>query len=253
MIPQAYEFKRVAARFRQKSVYGFHFTGIETAPVYYFADQAAFDSDAVGDLRSLIMEAPLQLPHPAVVFEVKDRHPERSSFLVYARQFEDRVEAVLVYKLRPCRQWSDCMAHAVFAKPGWSEVTANPKLGPEESAIFNEVATGIVWRALTILAHAGEEKTRKIKPALRRKYAKAGVRGWSWHQITIDLDRAQAKQAALGGTHTSPRWHIRRGHWRKLADGRRIFIRQCQIGDPANGGVVKDYMVKNHIAKGAST
>ncbi|NOX73479.1 MAG: hypothetical protein GXP03_07615 [Alphaproteobacteria bacterium] len=252
MIPQAYEFKRVASQFRQKSTYGFHFAGIETAPVYYFADQAAFDSDAVGDLRSLIMDAPLRLPHPAVIFEVNDRHPERSSFLVYARQFEDRVEAVLVYKLKPRRQWSDCLAHAVFTKPGWSEVTANPKLGPEEAAIYNEVATGIVWRALTILAHAGAVKERKVKPALRRKYAKAGVRGWTWRQITIDLDRARAKHAALGGTHASPRGHIRREHWRRLADGRRIFIRQCQIGDPVKGGVVKDYVVKNYIAKGAS-
>ncbi|NOX73762.1 MAG: hypothetical protein GXP03_09130 [Alphaproteobacteria bacterium] len=252
MIPEAYEFKRVAAQFCKKSAYGFHFAGIETAPVYYFADQAAFDSDVVGDLRSLIMDAPLQLPHPAVIFEVRDRNPQRSSLLVYARQFEGRVEAVFIYKDKKRRQWTDCLAHAVFTKPGWSEVTANPKLSQKEAAIYNEVVTGIVWRALTILAHAGEEKTRKINPALRRKYAKAGVRGWSWHQITIDLKRARAKHAALGGTHASPRWHIRRGHWRRLAGGRRIFIRQCQIGDPATGGVVKDYVVKNYIVKGAS-
>jgi hypothetical protein len=244
MIPQAYEFKRVAAQFRQKSAFGFHFAGIETAPVYYFAGQEAFDSDAVGDLRPLIMGEPLQLPHPAVVFEVKDRHPERTSLRVYARPFEDRVEAVFVYKDKRRRQWSDCMAHAVFAKPGWSNVTANPEVTQEEAAIYNEVVASIVWRALTILAHAGDVKERKITPALRRKYAKAGVRGWTWHQIIIDLDRARAKHTALGGTHASPRWHIRRGHWRRLANGRRIFINQCQVGDSAHGGVVKDYIVK---------
>jgi hypothetical protein len=244
MIPEAYEFKRVAARFRQKSAYGLLFEGIETAPVYYFADQAAFDSDAVGDLRFLIMDEPLRLPHPAVVFEVKDRHPERSALLVYARQFEDRVEAAFLYKDKWRRHWTDCLVHAVFPKPGWSEITPNPRLSQKEAAIYDEVATGIVWRALTILAHAGEEKTREVKRASRRKYAKAGVRGWTWHQITIDLDRARAKHVALGGTHASPRWHIRRGHWRQLADGRRIFIRQCQIGGPARGGVVKDYIVK---------
>lgn len=244
MIPQAYEFKRVAAQFRQKSAYGFHFAGIETAPVYYFADQEAFDSDAVGDLRSLIMEAPLRLPHPAVIFEVKDRHPERSSLLVYARQFEDRVEAAFVYKDKRRRQWTDCLAHVVFAEPGCSNVTANPEATHKEAVIYNEVVASIVWRALTILAHAGDVKERKVNPALRRKYARAGVRGWTWHQITIDLDRARTKHAVLGGTHASPRWHIRRGHWRTLADGRRIFIRECQIGDPATGGVVKHYIVK---------
>ena len=28
-----------------------------------------------------------------------------------------------------------------------------------------------------------------------------------------------------------------------LADGRRIFIRECQVGDMTRGGVVKDYEV----------
>jgi hypothetical protein len=248
MIPQAYEFKRVAAQFRKKSAYGFLFAGIEAAPIYYFADQAAFDSDAVGDLRSLIMDAPLQLPHPAVVFEVKDRHPERSSLLVYARQFEDRVEAAFIYKDKRHRQWTDCLAHAVFTKPGLAECCPHPQLGPDEANIYGEVATGIVWRALAILAHAGAVKERKVNPNMRRKYAKAGVRGWTWHQVTIDLERARVKHAAFGGTHASPRWHIRRGHWRRLSGGRRIFVSQCQVGDPARGGVVKDYIVK-----GAST
>jgi hypothetical protein len=85
-------------------------------------------------------------------------------------------------------------------------------------------------------------------PALRRKYSKAGVRGWTWHQITIDPARLREKIAPQGGTHASPRWHIRRGHWRQLADGRRVFVRQCQVGDPEQGGVVKDYIVKGSAA-----
>lgn len=70
MIPQAYEFKRIASRFRQVSTFGFLFEGIETAPVYYFDDQESFDSDEVGALRAQIITGPLRLPHPCVVFEV---------------------------------------------------------------------------------------------------------------------------------------------------------------------------------------
>jgi len=248
MIPEAYEFKRLVSRFRKMSMFGFLFEGMESAPVYYFADQAAFDSDEVAALRSRIMTGPLRLPHPAVIFEVRDHGPARSALLVYARQFDDRVEAAFVFKDRRHRKWTDCLCHAIFDRPGLAESIPHPDLSEEEVQKYGEVATGIVWRALSILAHAGEARERKVMPALRGKYAKAGVRGWTWHQITIDLDRARARQQPLGGTHASPRWHVRRGHWRQLADGRRVFVRQCQIGDPALGGVVKDYIVKGRAA-----
>ena len=248
MIPQAYEFKRLAPQFRKRSTFGFLFEGIEAAPVYYFADQEGFDSDEVAALRTRIITGPLRLPHPCVVFEVKDRDPQRAALLVYARQFGDRVEAAFVYKSKRQRQWTDCLFHAVFAEPGVAEGFPHPKLGGNEVAIYGEVTTGIVWRALSILAHVAEIKPRIISPGLRSKYAKAGVRGWTWHQITIDPERLRAKSTPQGGTHASPRWHVRRGHWRQLADGRRVFVRQCQVGDPARGGVVKDYIVKGQAA-----
>lgn len=248
MIPFSYEFKRLAPHLRLKSTYGFFLDGVEAAPVYYFADQAAFDSDEVDALGPLVMAEPLKLPHPGVIFEVKDRHPNRAALLVYARQFEDRVEAALFSRDRKRMRWTDCLAHAVFEKPGWAEVTAHPRISDDHAHMYLEAASGIVWRALGILAFAGQDKPRKVIPSQRRRYAKAGVQGWTWHQITIDLERARSKAPALGGTHASPRWHIRRGHWRQMADGRRVFVRQCQVGDPVRGGVVKDYIVKGQAA-----
>ena len=248
MIPQAYEFKRIASDFRLRSQYGFCFEGIETAPVYFFADQEAFDSDEVFALGVALMSEPMQLPHPAVIFEVNDRNPDRKSLLVYARQFEDRVEAAFLYRPNNRRAWTDCLATAIFKEPGWADVETHPDVSAQQAEVYREVVTGMVWRALSILSHAGEDKPRKVMAGLRRKYAKAGVSGWTWHQITIDVERARAKSLELGGTHASPRWHIRRGHWRQLADGRRVFVRQCQVGDPARGGVVKDYIVKGQAA-----
>lgn len=73
--------------------------------------------------------------------------------------------------------------------------------------------------------------------------ARDGVRGWVWRQVTINGAKLRAA-SAQGGSHASPRWHIRRGHWRQLADGRRVFVRQCEVGDPALGGIVKDYALE---------
>ena len=61
--------------------------------------------------------------------------------------------------------------------------------------------------------------------------------------VNIDLARVRAATPQTGGSHASPRWHIRRGHWRSLADGRRVFVRACEVGDATRGGVVKDYQV----------
>jgi len=46
------------------------------------------------------------------------------------------------------------------------------------------------------------------------------------------------------GTHRSPREHVRRGHVRRYADGKKIWI-QSMVVNPGNGGkVTKDYIFK---------
>lgn len=45
------------------------------------------------------------------------------------------------------------------------------------------------------------------------------------------------------GTHASPRQHWRRGHWRNLPSGKRVFIKPALIGDEKNGKIIKDYIV----------
>jgi hypothetical protein len=77
----------------------------------------------------------------------------------------------------------------------------------------------------------------------RRKLARAGVTGWDWNLVSFDPAELRLKSPPIGGTHATPRWHIRRGHWRRLADGRRVFVRECEVGDKSRGGVVKDYEV----------
>jgi hypothetical protein len=58
------------------------------------------------------------------------------------------------------------------------------------------------------------------------------------------LDAADAAPApGLGGSHASPRWHERRGHWRHLKDGKEVWVRHCEVGLPGRGGALHDYLV----------
>ena len=74
--------------------------------------------------------------------------------------------------------------------------------------------------------------------------AKHGVSGWSYRVATIDIANIGRLAEPAGGTHASPRWHIRRGHWRTLSNGQRVFVRECAVGDQARGGVIKDYRIE---------
>ncbi len=60
---------------------------------------------------------------------------------------------------------------------------------------------------------------------------------------TVVVEPKQAKSESMGGTHASPKQHDRRGHWRVLPSGRKTWVRNCKVGNAANGTVFHDYKV----------
>ena len=249
MIPDAYDLKRLVARHRRRFWCGEDLRGLIAAPVYRFTDQEAFDSDAVDVAARLISVAPLRLPHREVILEVTDHGPHRRALVAYVWETGGGVEAVLLARIRECRQWTDVLVRASFGPDGWADVVANPSAGltNDEHAHF-ECLTGMVWRALAILAQAGTTIEQTVSKVHRPKLARAGIRGWSWHQIEIAPERLLRRSEPQGGTHASPRWHLRRGHWRQLGKGRRVFVRGCEVGDPERGGILKDYIIEGRAA-----
>lgn len=65
---------------------------------------------------------------------------------------------------------------------------------------------------------------------------------FTWHTVTIGP--RPGPQGSKGGTHASPRLHDRRGHWRTTASGKRVWVRDCKVGDASKGVVFKDYKIK---------
>ena len=244
MIPDAYDLKRVVARHWRRFWCGEELRALIGAPVYHFADQEAFDADEVEFAGRRLSAEPVRLPHRRVAFEVRDRGADRRALVAFAYETGTGVEALLLARMRASRQWTDVLAHAQFNSDGWAEVVGNPLGDPmHDDHPYAHCLTGMVWRSLAILADAGTTREQTISRVHRPKFASAGIRGWTWHQVDIVPERLVRASEPLGGTHASPRWHIRRGHWRQLADGRRVFVQACEVGDPARGGVVKDYLV----------
>lgn len=111
----------------------------------------------------------------------------------------------------------------------------------------NEQNVQMVMRFLALwygsLSQGAESYQPVIKQGLtsQRLQAKGKAPLFSWH--TVNLKPPQPKQDYQGSTHASPRLHDRRGHLRRLANGKTCWVRACKVGDASKGVVFKDYEV----------
>jgi hypothetical protein len=69
----------------------------------------------------------------------------------------------------------------------------------------------------------------------------------AYHVLTVKQDSKSAGEA-LGGTHRSPREHLRRGHMRRLSDGRKVWVNATVVAAGRGSGVVKkDYLMRREV------
>jgi hypothetical protein len=248
MIPKSYELKRLVARHRHRFWCGDALDDLPAAAVYLFPDQERFDSDEVDRLARELSTRPLRLPHRDVLFEVRHCSHDITAVVAFVTTtIEEEIVASLF--LRRGSKWSDAQCWAHFRKEDVADYVVNPSIVSQETGDrYASVLTGLVWRALAILSNAAFVTENRVAQFRRPSLAGPGVSGWIYRIVDIDPQRIDAALRQTTGTHASPRWHIRRGHWRTLPNGRRTFVRECEAGDPARGGDVKDYRVRTEVA-----
>lgn len=66
---------------------------------------------------------------------------------------------------------------------------------------------------------------------------------WSYHVLEVDGERWEKPDALVGAQGRVFRSHLRRGHIRRLADGRRVWVRASFVHGAAAGFVHKDYRI----------
>jgi hypothetical protein len=65
---------------------------------------------------------------------------------------------------------------------------------------------------------------------------------YEWRTVAIEPVRPKAEPQ--GGTHASPRLHDRRGHFRTMRSGKKVWVKACKVGDASRGTVFHDYEVR---------
>ncbi len=82
--------------------------------------------------------------------------------------------------------------------------------------------------------HKGQNK-------MRRALGKAPL--FTYKVLTIG--KKKRKSQKLGGTHASPRSHLRRGYYRTSRNGVRHWVQPCMVKGETDGFVHKDYRVES--------
>lgn len=62
--------------------------------------------------------------------------------------------------------------------------------------------------------------------------------------LVIDTKATGTSNGGSGGSHASPRQHLRRGHIRRHPTAGNLWINSCVVGDPSKGVINKSYAVK---------
>ena len=112
---------------------------------------------------------------------------------------------------------------------------------PEEEARF-VLAVLIKWYHSMMATKTAYQPFVRPTFTNQRKIAAGKQPSYDWRTVVIDGNVIKCEHK--GGTHASPRLHDRRGHSRRLPDGRIVWVRPCKVGDASRGTVFHDYQVK---------
>lgn len=228
-----------------------------------FAKDCVFvDAGDYGDYPEIATEivtaARPPFPDTCVQFNLAAGRPEDCTFLVFVRSLEaEGTHRVLA----AYRRWEDGVWVAsdpfdviregdrtkVVVHKGldvfnqWSEVR------PEGQVVLPNMFASLAWRIFAVMA-CSNVRTRDHQPdaALNKKRAKAGkVPLVSYKTLEIAVPNTRYEGGGPGGgTHASPRVHLRRGHIRKIADGKTVWVQACVVGSK-HGMVLKDYKLRS--------
>lgn len=104
-------------------------------------------------------------------------------------------------------------------------------------------STGALSYIALLLVTLQQTATTAYVPAKRANHAKRIRQGkvplFDWS--TVVIQPPAPKSESQGGTHASPRWHERRGHWRAYPSGKKGWVKPCEVGNKALGMRWKDY------------
>ena len=211
------------------------------------------------EYRALDENKPLRLPYPLIALEyARGEFRENKDFMnsskaiLFAREENDFIILTPVIWADYRQIWGP-MPEAAIPRIGYLDRTVtvgrykalNIYFGSGTGVDVNDYAdeAGALLCFLNVLQCKNVQLERS-DPKKAGKKIKTALPFDTYHVLTIDVPDKAGDGASTGG-HRSPREHLRRGHIRRLADSRRIWVNATVVAAGRGAGVVtKDYAVR---------
>lgn len=215
-------------------------------------DAVCFDGGHAEALPSLkIIPALFRLPYPVVWFECQY---QGGIFGCLLTEGDGEVTAAVINKSHGVAWYVAAVGH-VFVEGGEVRVCQNMVVDhigahPYEdrecgsleylsTALSTTVGRFLMAVNCTNVARVEHPAPKSINARRTEKGKQPIYSYWTLH-LTGKSSNDSADQ---GGTHASPRIHLRRGHVREYAPGKFTWVEACVVGDKDRGMVAKDYRV----------
>lgn len=227
------------------------------------------------EFKALDESETLSLPFPLIAMEftrtqefvaaqpeqVRDAVFQPKKALLFAREREDAIAITVVVWAEHVGIWVP-FPEVAIPRVGYLDRTMRGPTGrvgikvaanqradfqPPLQDYMDEI--GALLCMLNVLScknvHIEQSHPGKVRAAMA-----AGKKGAlpfdSYHVLMIDSPKADDGSSGAGSSHRSPREHLRRGHIRRLGDGRRIWVNATVVAAGRGAGVVtKDYALRH--------
>jgi hypothetical protein len=209
------------------------------------------------EYRALDESVPLKLPYPFIALEYTRRTyapneegDKSSKAICFARERDDAIVLLPVMWIDHMGMWAPA-PEAALPRVGYLDrskvmggYTAIQLHRAYDRIPLSDYAdeAGALLCFLNVLQCNNVHIERSPNKGVGRK-VKSALPFDTYHVLTIDVPGKSGDGAATGG-HRSPREHLRRGHIRRLADGRRIWVNATVVAARGGGVVTKDYALR---------
>ncbi len=198
------------------------------------------------ELRAIDRNEKLCLPFPVIAIEYR---VGAEKWITLATERDDDIALQLVLCSGTMAWTPTCLVLLPRSDPlkdiGGGLALPNVKALDDECPL--ELAEEPAAALLSMLNALGCSNVHieRSEPKKSGKKIKAALPFDAYHVLTIDVPGRHSERTGAGGDHRSPREHLRRGHIRRLADGRRIWVNATVVSVGRGAGVVtKDYAVR---------
>lgn len=203
------------------------------------------------DLRMAAIDGErLSLPYPVVALEsAGPANSPLSKSIVLAAESDGHIQVEHVACKRANGEWNVFgefwLRREGAVRSGTYRIETRPgKYGSrEEEERACALPAQILLQFLNVMAcsnvHAQRSPAKRAAQAMRK-----AIPFDDYHILTIDAPSRAAiggDGIAIAGSHRSPREHLRRGHIRRLSDGRKLWVNATVVNAGVGGKVSKDY------------